>query len=57
MVNELKMVRDEMVIDILEVINATASKPYSFKPYYPEPALGGRCIPIDSFHLTWKARE
>ena len=57
LVNELKMVTDKMGIDIFEVINAAASKPFGFTPYYPGPGLGGHCIPIDPFYLTWKAKE
>ena len=57
LVNELKMVADKMDIDIYEVIDAAATKPFGFTPYYPGPGLGGHCIPIDPFYLTWKARE
>jgi len=57
LVNELKMVADRMGIDIYEVINAAATKPFGFTPYYPGPGLGGHCIPIDPFYLTWKAKE
>lgn len=57
LVNELKTVADEMEVDIWEVINAAATKPFGFKPFYPGPGLGGHCIPIDPFYLTWKARE
>ena len=57
LVNELKIVSDKMGIDIYEVINAAASKPFGFTAYYPGPGLGGHCIPIDPFYLTWKARE
>jgi UDP-N-acetyl-D-glucosamine dehydrogenase len=57
LVNELKMVTDKMGIDIYEVIQAAATKPFGFTPYYPGPGLGGHCIPIDPFYLTWKARE
>jgi len=57
MVNELKMVFDKMNIDIWEVIAAASTKPFGFKPFYPGPGLGGHCIPIDPFYLTWKARE
>lgn len=57
LVNELKIVADKMGIDILEVIDAAATKPFGFVPYYPGPGLGGHCIPIDPFYLTWKARE
>lgn len=57
LVNELKIVADRMAIDIHEVIEAAATKPFGFVPYYPGPGLGGHCIPIDPFYLTWKARE
>ena len=57
MVNELKMVFDRMNIDIWEVIAAASTKPFGFKPFYPGPGLGGHCIPIDPFYLTWKAHE
>ena len=57
MVNELKMVFQRMGIDVWEVINAAATKPFGFMPFYPGPGLGGHCIPIDPFYLTWKARE
>jgi len=57
LVNELKIVADRMNIDIYEVIRAAATKPFGFVPYYPGPGLGGHCIPIDPFYLTWKARE
>lgn len=57
LVNEMKMVADRMGLDIREVIDAAATKPFGFVPYYPGPGLGGHCIPIDPFYLTWKARE
>ena len=57
LVNEMKVVADKMGIDIYEVIDAAATKPFGFVPYYPGPGLGGHCIPIDPFYLTWKARE
>ena len=57
LVNELKIVADKMDIDINEVINAAATKPFGFTPYYPGPGLGGHCIPIDPFYLTWKAKQ
>lgn len=57
LVNEMKIVADAMGIDIHEVIRAAATKPFGFVPYYPGPGLGGHCIPIDPFYLTWKARE
>ncbi|MBF0188981.1 MAG: nucleotide sugar dehydrogenase, partial [Magnetococcales bacterium] len=57
LVNELKIVADKMGLDIFEVINAAKTKPFGFKAFYPGPGLGGHCIPIDPFYLTWKARE
>jgi UDP-N-acetyl-D-glucosamine dehydrogenase len=57
MVNELKMVFERMGIDVWEVINAAKTKPFGFQAFYPGPGLGGHCIPIDPFYLTWKARE
>jgi UDP-N-acetyl-D-glucosamine dehydrogenase len=57
MVNELKMLFDEMDIDVWEVIKAASTKPFGFMPFYPGPGLGGHCIPIDPYYLTWKARE
>ena len=57
LVNEMKIIADKMGIDIHEVIRAAATKPFGFTPYYPGPGLGGHCIPIDPFYLTWKARE
>jgi UDP-N-acetyl-D-glucosamine dehydrogenase len=57
LVNEMKIIADRMGIDIYEVINAAATKPFGFAPYYPGPGLGGHCIPIDPFYLTWKARQ
>jgi UDP-N-acetyl-D-glucosamine dehydrogenase len=57
LVNEMKMVADRMNIDIFEVIDAAATKPFGFTAYYPGPGIGGHCIPIDPFYLTWKARE
>ncbi len=57
LVNELKVIFDKMDIDVWEVIDAAASKPFGFMPFYPGPGLGGHCIPIDPFYLTWKARE
>jgi UDP-N-acetyl-D-glucosamine dehydrogenase len=53
----MKVIADRMQIDIHEVIRAAATKPFGFTPYYPGPGLGGHCIPIDPFYLTWKARE
>ncbi len=55
--NEMKVICDKMGIDVYEVIRAAATKPFGFVPYYPGPGLGGHCIPIDPFYLTWKARE
>ena len=57
LVNELKLVYGAMGIDIWEVIEAARTKPFGFMPFYPGPGLGGHCIPIDPFYLTWKARE
>lgn len=57
LVNEMKIVADKMGIDIQEVIRAASTKPFGFVPYQPGPGLGGHCIPIDPFYLTWKARE
>jgi UDP-N-acetyl-D-glucosamine dehydrogenase len=57
LVNEMKIVADEMGIDIWEVIQAASTKPFGYTPFYPGPGLGGHCIPIDPFYLTWKARE
>lgn len=57
LMNEIKVVADRMGIDIHEVIRAAATKPFGFVAYYPGPGLGGHCIPIDPFYLTWKARE
>jgi UDP-N-acetyl-D-glucosamine dehydrogenase len=56
LVNEMKIIADRMGIDIYEVIRAAATKPFGFVAYYPGPGLGGHCIPIDPFYLTWKAR-
>jgi UDP-N-acetyl-D-glucosamine dehydrogenase len=56
LVNELKVVTDKMGLDIFEIINAAATKPFGFTPFYPGPGIGGHCIPIDPFYLTWKAR-
>jgi UDP-N-acetyl-D-glucosamine dehydrogenase len=55
--NELKVIFNKMDIDVWEVINAAKTKPFGFMPFYPGPGLGGHCIPIDPFYLTWKARE
>ncbi len=57
LVNELKMLFERMEIDVWEVIEAAATKPFGFTPFYPGPGLGGHCIPIDPFYLTWKARH
>lgn len=57
LVNELKLVLEEMGIDVWQVIRAAATKPFGFQPFYPGPGLGGHCIPIDPFYLTWKAKE
>ena len=57
MVNELKVLFDRMGIDVWEVIDAAKTKPFGFQAFYPGPGLGGHCIPIDPFYLTWKARQ
>ena len=57
LVNELKVLFDRMGIDVWEVINGAATKPFGFTPFYPGPGLGGHCIPIDPFYLSWKARQ
>ena len=57
LVNELAMLCDRMQIDIWEVIEAAATKPYGFMPFYPGPGVGGHCIPVDPYYLSWKARE
>ena len=57
LVNELKMLFDKMGVDVWEVIRAASTKPFGFTPFYPGPGLGGHCIPIDPFYLSWKARE
>jgi len=57
LVNELKVLLDRMGIDVWEVIRAASTKPFGFTPFYPGPGLGGHCIPIDPFYLSWKARE
>jgi UDP-N-acetyl-D-glucosamine dehydrogenase len=56
LVNELKLVAERMDLDIHEIIRAAATKPFGFTPFYPGPGIGGHCIPIDPFYLTWKAR-
>lgn len=57
LVNEMKVILDRMGIDVWEVIHAASTKPFGYMPFYPGPGLGGHCIPIDPFYLTWKARE
>ena len=57
LVNELKLIYDEMGIDIWDVIDGAATKPFGYMPFYPGPGLGGHCIPIDPFYLTWRARK
>ncbi|MEK7867409.1 MAG: nucleotide sugar dehydrogenase [Planctomycetota bacterium] len=57
MVNELKMLFDRMGLDVWEIIEAASTKPFGYQPFFPGPGLGGHCIPIDPFYLTWKARE
>ena len=56
-VNEMKIICDRMGIDVWEVIEAAKTKPYGFTPFYPGPGMGGHCIPVDPFYLTWKAKE
>ena len=57
MINEFKIICDAMSVDPFEVINAAATKPFGFVPYYPGPGWGGHCIPVDPFYLSWKAKE
>ncbi|MCP4836049.1 MAG: nucleotide sugar dehydrogenase, partial [Phycisphaera sp.] len=57
LVNEMKTVLTEMDIDVWEVVRAASTKPFGFMPFFPGPGLGGHCIPIDPFYLTWKAKE
>ena len=57
MVNELALMCDRLGVDVWEVIDAAATKPFGFMPFYPGPGLGGHCIPVDPFYLSWKARE
>jgi UDP-N-acetyl-D-glucosamine dehydrogenase len=57
MVNEMKVLLESMGIDVWEVVDAAATKPFGFQPFYPGPGLGGHCIPIDPFYLSWRARE
>ena len=57
LVNELKMLSLRMGLDIWEVIEAASTKPFGFQPFYPGPGLGGHCIPVDPFYLSWKAKE
>jgi len=57
LVNELKLLFDRMGIDVWEVVDAASTKPFGYQPFYPGPGLGGHCIPIDPFYLTWKARQ
>ena len=57
LVNEMKIVAEALEVDIYEVIDAAATKPFGFTPYYPGPGIGGHCIPIDPFYLTWKAKQ
>ncbi len=57
LVNELKLIYDEMGIDVWDVIDGAATKPFGYMPFYPGPGLGGHCIPIDPFYLTWRARK
>ena len=57
LVNELKIIAEELGVDLYEVIRAAATKPFGFMPFFPGPGLGGHCIPIDPYYLTWKAKE
>jgi len=57
LVNEMAVLADKMNINIWEVIEAAKTKPYGFMPFYPGPGLGGHCIPIDPYYLSWKAKE
>ena len=57
LINELKEFTHEINVDIYEIINAAASKPFGFMPFYPGPGVGGHCIPIDPYYLLWKAKE
>ena len=57
LVNELKLLSQRMDIDIWEAIESAATKPFGFMPFYPGPGLGGHCIPVDPFYLSWKARQ
>ncbi len=57
LVNEMKIIFDRMGVDVWEALDAAATKPFGFMPFKPGPGLGGHCIPIDPFYLTWKARE
>jgi len=57
LINEMKVVADRMGLDIFEIVDAAKTKPFGFTAYYPGPGIGGHCIPIDPFYLTWKARE
>src|SRR3546814_18848556 len=57
LVNEMKIISERMGLDVFEIIDAAKTKPFGFTAYYPGPGIGGHCIPIDPFYLTWKARE
>ena len=57
LINELKPIANHLEIDLFEVIDAAASKPFGFVPYYPGPGIGGHCIPMDPFYLAWKAKQ
>ena len=57
LMNEMKLISMRMGIDIYEVIEAASTKPFGFTPFYPGPGMGGHCIPIDPFYLSWKAKE
>src|SRR3546814_14124209 len=57
LVNEMKIISERMGLDVFEIIDAAKTKPFGFTAYYPGPCIGGPCIPIDTFYLTWKARQ
>jgi UDP-N-acetyl-D-glucosamine dehydrogenase len=57
LINEMKIIADKFDVDIFEVVDAAATKPFGYNPFYPGPGLGGHCIPVDPFYLSWKAKE
>ena len=57
LINEMKIIADKFDIDIFEVVDAASTKPFGFNAFYPGPGLGGHCIPVDPFYLSWKARN